>query len=157
MSSEILASGPNGEIVSSRIFNFSKDLVFKAWTDPDHLKMWWGPKGFTNTFHEFDLRVGGRWKFTMHGPEKGNYENDVEFTHIEPPSLIAWKRYSKPLFQIHTTFEEISPHKTKMIFRMIFENSKEFEVIKKFAPEKNEENFDRLEVELEKMKYYAKK
>lgn len=38
------------------------------------------------------------WKFTMHGPDKGHYENEVEFTTIDSPTCIAWKRYSKPLF-----------------------------------------------------------
>lgn len=35
-----------------------------------HLKNWWGPDGFTNTFHEFNLRPNGKWILTMHGPEK---------------------------------------------------------------------------------------
>ncbi len=55
-------------ITSSRIVNAPRELVFMAWTDPQHLQNWWGPKGFTNTFHEFDLAPGGRWKYTMHGP-----------------------------------------------------------------------------------------
>ena len=57
------------EIVSIRVFDFPRELVFNAWTDPEHLVHWWGPKGFTNTFHEFDLRPGGIWRFVMHGPD----------------------------------------------------------------------------------------
>ncbi len=44
------------EIVTTRVFDAPRELVFKAWTDPDHLVHWWGPKGFTNTFQEFDCR-----------------------------------------------------------------------------------------------------
>ena len=151
MSSKLLEVSADCVIVSTRILNFSRELVFKAWTDPDHLKIWWGPEGFTNTFHEFDLRPGGRWRFTMHGPEKGNYENEVEFLQIEEPSLIAWKRLSQPLFNVVTTFEDLVGDKTRLIFRMIFNTPEECNKLKGFAPEKNEENFDRLEVELAKM------
>lgn len=67
---EILITPPECEIVTTRIFTFPRQLVYKAWTEPQHLKNWWGPKGFTNTFNIFDLTVGGRWSFVMHGPDK---------------------------------------------------------------------------------------
>ncbi|MBL0737348.1 SRPBCC family protein [Flavobacterium sp. GN10] len=151
MTSEILSTTPDSEIVTTRILNFPQELVFKAWSDPEHLKNWWGPKGFTNTFHEFDFREGGRWKFTMHGPERGNFENDVEFIKIDRPNLIAWKRHSKPLFQILTTFENITENQTKVVFKMLFETVEECQKLKQYVVDKNEENFDKLEVELTKM------
>lgn len=151
MISQILTTTPDSEIVSSRIVNASRELVYAAWTDPNHLKNWWGPAGFTNTFHEFDLRPGGRWIYTMHGPEKGNYQNDVEFLVIDRPSFIAWKRHSKPLFQVVATFEEVASDKTKVIFKMLFETAEECAKLKPYVVDKNEENFDRLEVELTKM------
>ena len=79
MKSEIITTTPDSEMVSTRIVNASGEFVFAAWTDPNHLMNWRGPTGFTNTFHDFDLRPGGRWRFTMHGQEKGNFQNDVEF------------------------------------------------------------------------------
>ncbi|KAF2340510.1 SRPBCC family protein [Flavobacterium tistrianum] len=151
MTSEILSTTPDSEIVTTRILNFPQELVFKAWSNPDHLKNWWGPKGFTNTFHEFDFRVGGIWKFTMHGAERGNFENECEFIKIEKPNLIAWKRHSKPLFQILTTFEAISENQTKVVFKMLFETEAECQKLKQYVVDKNEENFDKLEVELAKM------
>lgn len=152
MSSAILSTTPESEIVTSRILNFPQKLVFEAWSNPEHLKNWWGPKGFTNTFHVFDFREGGKWTFTMHGPEQGNYENDVEFIKIDEPNLIAWKRYSKPLFQILTTFEAISENETKVVFKMLFETAEECQKLKPYVVDKNEENFDKLEVELEKIR-----
>jgi uncharacterized protein YndB with AHSA1/START domain len=151
MTTEIITTTPDCEIVSSRIINVSRELVYRAWTEPNHLKNWWGPAGFTNTFNEFDLRVGGRWSFIMHGPEKGNYANECEFIKIEKPALIAWKRFSKPIFQVVATFEEVSPAKTKIVFKMLFTSPDECQKVKKFAVDKNEENFDRLENELTKM------
>jgi len=153
MTSEIITTTPDSEIVSSRTVNASRDLAYKAWADPDHLKNWWGPKGFTNTFNEFDFRPGGKWSFIMHGPDKGNYPNECEFIKIEEPSLIAWKRYSKPLFQVVATFEEISKDKTKIVFKMLFNSAEECNKLKPFVIDKNEENFDRLEEELIKMAY----
>lgn len=151
MESNIFSTTPDCEIVTARIVNAPINLAFKAWTDPNHLKNWWGPKGFTNTFNEFDLRPGGKWSFIMHGPDKGNYPNEVEFVKIDKPNLIAWKRHSKPLFQVLFTFEEIADDKTKIVFKMIFDTADECNKLKPYVVDKNEENFDRLEVELTKM------
>ena len=151
MSTEPFSTTPECEIVSSRIVPASRELVFTAWTDPNHLKKWWGPTGFTNTFNKFDLRPGGKWSFIMHGPDKGNYHNECEFVKIEKPSLIAWKRHSKPLFQVVATFEEITSELTNIVFRMIFDSPEECNKLKPFVVDKNEENFDRLEKELLKM------
>lgn len=60
MTPETFSTTPECEIVSSRIVDASQELVFSAWTDPNHLKNWWGPAGFTNTFNKFDLRPGGK-------------------------------------------------------------------------------------------------
>ena len=87
----------------------------------------------------------------MHGLDKGNYANECEFIKIDKPSLIAWKRYSKPIFQVVAAFEEVSSDETKIIFRMLFNSADECRKVKKFAVGKNEENFDRLETELIKM------
>ncbi len=152
MRSEIISASPDCEIVSTRIVHAPRALVYTAWTDPNHLKNWWGPAGFTNTFHEFDLRPGGRWRFTMHGPEKGHYKNECEFLHLEEPAFIAWKRISKPLFQVVVRLEEIAAEETKIIFSMLFNSPGERAKLKAFVPEKNEENFDKLETELAKIK-----
>jgi uncharacterized protein YndB with AHSA1/START domain len=152
MTTEIIKATPDCEIVSSRNINAPRELVYRAWSEPIHLKNWWGPKGFTNTFNEFDCRVGGKWSYIMHGPEKGNYVNECEFIKIEKPLLIAWKRFSKPIFQVVATFEEVSNDKTKIVFRMLFNSADECRKVKAFAVDKNEENFDRLEDELNRMK-----
>lgn len=153
MTTEIFPTTPDCEIRSSRMVNASQELVYTAWTNPNHLKNWWGPAGFTNTFNEFDLRIGGKWKFIMHGPDKGNYVNECEFVKIEKPMLVAWKRHSQPLFKVVATFEKISNDQTKIVFRMVFETAHECNKVKKFAIDLNEENFDKLENELKKMSH----
>lgn len=151
MTDDLLNVADECQIVATRTLGFPRTQVFRAWTDPAILKEWWGPAGFTNTFHEHDLRPGGTWKFTMHGPEKGHYENECVFMVIKEPEMIAWDRRSKPLFRVVTTFEEVAPDATKVVFRMQFATKEECDKIRNFVPDKNEENFDKLDAVLQQM------
>jgi uncharacterized protein YndB with AHSA1/START domain len=58
-----------GELVITRIFDAPRELVFKAWTEPEHMQRWWGPKGFTTPFCTIDLRPGGVIHFCMRSPD----------------------------------------------------------------------------------------
>lgn len=136
------------EIYSSRILNAGVDEVYDAFANPFRLKKWWGPNGFTNTIHEFDLKPGGKWILTMHGPEKGNFENSSVFKIVKPNELISWTRISQPLFEMEVAFQKIDESKTQISFRMIFETVEDCNKIRPFAEPKNEENFDRLEKEI---------
>lgn len=137
------------EILSSRVFKAPPESVFEAWTNPDLLKIWWGPKDFTNTFEVFEPKPGGTWRFVMHGPGGvGNYKNEVVFETVDKPNLIVWNRVSKPLFRVVASFEETAEANTLLTFRMQFGSKEECDKIRPFAPEKNEENFDRLEAVL---------
>jgi uncharacterized protein YndB with AHSA1/START domain len=151
MTTNFINIPPDCEIITTRILSATRETVFRAWTDPAILQRWWGPAGFSNTFYEFNAIPGGIWKFMMHGPEKGNYPNECVFIKIEEPSLIAWDRISQPYFRVVTTFEEAPGNKTKLVFRMQFNSKEECDKIRRFAVDKNEENFDKLEVELAKM------
>lgn len=133
---EIINTNPDCENVSSRVFNCKSEKLFRAWSDPSHLKNLWGLKGFTNTFDEFDFRVGGKWRFTMQSPDKGNYANECEFILIDEPNCIVWQRFSKPIFQVVATFDEISENSTMLVFKMLFITAEECRKIKVFAVEK---------------------
>ncbi len=150
MSNQTIAASDR-EIVSVRVVNASREIVFKAWTDPQHLRLWWGPNGFTNTFHEFDLKPGGHWRFTMYGPDGTNYPNHSVFVEIIKPEKLVFDHIPGHVFRVTTTFEEESPNNTKVTFRMLFESLQEFEKAKKYVIEGNEQNFDRLEAELKRM------
>ncbi|WAC42514.1 SRPBCC domain-containing protein [Pedobacter sp. SL55] len=139
------------EIYSSRVLNAPLETVYEAFANPLHLKTWWGPEGFTNTIHEFDLRPEGKWLLTMHGPEKGNYENSSIFKTVIPNQLVAWTRHSKPFFDMEIGFEATTPSTSCISFRMIFATAEECAKMKNFVIPKNEENFDRLERTLMEM------
>jgi uncharacterized protein YndB with AHSA1/START domain len=68
-------SSVDREIITSRVYDAPRELVFKAWTDPKHIARWRGPNGFTTTIHEMDERFGGARRFIMHGPDGVDYKN----------------------------------------------------------------------------------
>ena len=142
-------SNSDREILSSRILNASLEISYQAFANPTILQKWWGPEGFTNTFQVFELKPEGKWILTMHGPEKGDYENSSIFKIVEPYKKITWTSISQPLFDMEVLFENITETKTRISFIMIFNTIEECEKIKNFVIPKNEENFDRLERELD--------
>lgn len=58
----------NRQLRMKRMFKAPVELVWEAWTKPEHISKWWGPNGFTTTIHKMDFEEGGEWKLTMHGP-----------------------------------------------------------------------------------------
>lgn len=139
------------EIISKRKFNVPVELLFKAWSQPQHLKEWWGPDGFTNTFYEFDFRPEGKWRFTMYGPDGKNYENESVFEIIRENELIVFNHISKPEYKATVKFESNGDSNSSLVWKMDFVTEKAFKSLKDIVTEKNEENLNRIEAELEKM------
>ena len=81
-------SRTRASIVTTRVFDAPRDLVWAAWTDPAHLAQWWGPDGFTTTTSAYDLRPGGTWRFMMHGPDGSDYPNRITFDEIVRPERL---------------------------------------------------------------------
>jgi uncharacterized protein YndB with AHSA1/START domain len=147
-----MLSENKNEIISARIFACSPDRVFKAWIDPLLLAQWWGPKGFTNTFHEFDCKTGGMWRFTMHSPDGTDYHNENRFIEIVSPKVIIFE-HLEPIhtFKATANFEEQGKN-TRLVLSMLFDSASEYEKVKDFIAVANEENFDRLEKVLNNLK-----
>jgi uncharacterized protein YndB with AHSA1/START domain len=132
------------ETVHKRTIEASREIVFNAWTTPELLAQWWGPKGFTNTFEEFDLRPGGKWRFVMHGPNGVNYPNECIFVEISFPDRIVLQHVA-PVhqFQIIADFDDLQG-KTGVTFCQRFETAEKLDRIKEMVVPANEENLDRL-------------
>ena len=145
------ARSQDREIISTRLISASPELVFKAYSDPDRLAKWWGPDGFTNTFHTFDFQPGGIWHYDMHGPDGTVYENTSRFEEITPERIVLQNLEPAHAFRMTMTLEE-DQGATHLTWRMLFETTEECEKVRPFVPRCNEENLDRLEEELEKMK-----
>jgi uncharacterized protein YndB with AHSA1/START domain len=142
------------EIVISRMLKAPRELVFRAWTDPDHLINWWGPRGFTNTFREANIVPGGSWRFIMHGPDGTAYPNLIVFDEIIEPEFISFYHASEDLsdpgmFRTRVTFEEVGM-KTRLTMRSIFPTAEERDkVVKEYrAIEGGNQTLDKLEKEI---------
>jgi uncharacterized protein YndB with AHSA1/START domain len=83
-------------IVIERELDASRELVWRAWTDPDEVTRWWGPQGFTTPREgiEFDLRPGGVCRLTMVGPDGQEYPSDGHFGVVEPPERLSFREES---------------------------------------------------------------
>ena len=119
-----LHSNDDRSIVITRIVKAPRGKVWKLWSEREHLEQWWGPDGFSVTTESFDFRVGGAWKFVMHGPDGRDYGNKLTFTEIvEFESLSYFMEGDDDLepihFKVKTTFEKIGD-KTKVTMRAIF-------------------------------------
>lgn len=82
---------PDTDIVVTRQIPAPCELVFDAFTDPKGISDWWGPVGFATTTHTMDFRVGGTWRFTMHGPDGTDFENEIVYEEIENPRKLAYR------------------------------------------------------------------
>lgn len=112
------------EIVLARVFDAPRALVFQMWTDPDHAMKWFGPKGFTCTLHEMDVRVGGRWRFDMKAPDGTVYPNRVTYLEIVPNERLVfdhgYDRDDDPeRFRVTITFDEQANQKTVVTLRQL--------------------------------------
>ena len=93
--SEQQATGVNTEdgLVIERVFDAPRELVFRAWTEPDHFAQWYGPNGFTTPHCVLDVRVGGRLHFCMRNEQMGDMWNAGVYQIIDPPSRLVYTNY----------------------------------------------------------------
>jgi uncharacterized protein YndB with AHSA1/START domain len=78
------------EVSITRILDAPRELVFRAWTEAEHLKEWWGPLHFTNPVCEVDLRVGGRWHIVMRSPSGSEHPCHGIYREIVPPERLVF-------------------------------------------------------------------
>lgn len=89
-STSTAATAADREIVMTRVFDAPRELVWKAWTEPERLMRWWAPSGFTTPFCKTDLRVGGVFHYCMRSPDGRDIWGRGVYREIAPPSLIVY-------------------------------------------------------------------
>jgi uncharacterized protein YndB with AHSA1/START domain len=99
------------EISIVRDFKAPRDLVFDAWSKAEHVRHWYGMCHFTLTTCDLDFRVGGKWRFVMHDPERGaDHPLSGEFTEIRRPDRMVFTERYEPVpgseHVVTLTFEE---------------------------------------------------
>ena len=134
-------------------FNTSREIaatpvqIFAAFSDPERLARWWGPSGFTNTFHVCEFETGGRWVYTMHSPNGGNPENESVFELVEPPRKIVIHHVSQPLYRL--TIDVLATAAGTIVsWSQEFDDPEVARRIEKVVRPANEQNLDRLTAEV---------
>lgn len=144
----------SNEIRIIRIYDAPVRTVWAAWTDPEQVKQWWGPRGFTLTTHSHDLRTGGSWDYTMHGPDGVDYPNKTKYLEVIEHAKLVYDHGGNderaPLFRVTVTFAEVDG-KTHMDMRMTLPTPEAAEETRKFIKKAGgNATWDRLAEYLEK-------
>ena len=138
------ASTADREFVHSRLIDAPRERVFRAFAEPQHLAKWWGPDGFTSTFHTFELRPGGHWRFVMHGPDGTDYPNESVFLEVAAPERVVFEHLSEGHHFFMTITFTAQGKRTLVGWRQVFDTVAHKERVAAFVAEANEQNLSRL-------------
>lgn len=93
----IVAEPGQPTLTITRVFPAPRQLVFEAWTKPEHVKRWFGPRVFTLPVCEIDLRPGGRYRYVMRGPAGTEFAGDFamggEYREVVPPNRLVYTEW----------------------------------------------------------------
>jgi uncharacterized protein YndB with AHSA1/START domain len=132
---------------TSREIAATADEVFAAFSHPERLARWWGPAGFSNTFAVCEFKAGGRWSFTMHGPDGSNHPNECVFAEIDAPKCIVINHVNQPMFRLTITLEPTATG-TRVSWSQDFGDAELARKIEHIVVPSNEQNLDRLAAEV---------
>ncbi len=106
----MIVKNKSNELRLTRVYEAPVKAVWEAWTDPAQAAQWWGPRGFTITTHSKDLRPGGHWNYTMHGPDGVDYPNNTKYLEVEEYKKLVYdhggNEQQAPLFRVTVLFSE---------------------------------------------------
>jgi len=135
-------------LIHTRILDAPRDLVWEVWTNPDHIKEWWGPNGFSLTTKSMAVEPGKIWDFIMHGWGK-DFDNKIEYLEVKKPSLISYKHSGEGVdysFLVSILFEEVEG-KTLLTMKSTFKSKEIIEELNRRvnAIEGGKQTLNRLE------------
>lgn len=138
---------PN-EIMITRVYDAPVKLVWEVWTDLKHVEKWWGPRGFTITTKSKDFRPGGKWIYTMHGPDGADYPNITTYHEIIKYEKMVYDHGANEtqdkLFTVTATFKE-QKGKTTLTMIMALATPEQAQAIKQHIKNANgNSTWDRL-------------
>lgn len=120
-------------ITHTRLLDAPRELVWEVWTNPEHIKEWWGPNDFTLTTKSMNAEPGKTWEFIMHGMGR-DWNNKIEYVEVVKPSLLSYKhsgeRSEDYNFTVSVSFEEVEG-KTLLTMRSIFKSKEIIEELNK--------------------------
>jgi uncharacterized protein YndB with AHSA1/START domain len=80
----------DGDLVFERTFDAPRELVWKAFTDPEIVPRWWGPHGTTTVVTDMDVRPGGKWRYVSSAPDRDDVAFYGEYLEVDPPKGFKW-------------------------------------------------------------------
>jgi len=124
------AAPDNREAVAVRVFDAPRALVWEACTNPEHVRKWYGTGCMEVTSCEIDLRVGGRFRYVMRGPDGNDYAFSGVYREVDPPSRVvnSWGFEAMPGHEaVETaTFEEDEDGRTVMRMSIVFQSPEDY-------------------------------
>lgn len=132
---------------TSRQLAAPPSAVFAAIKDGERLARWWGPAGFSNRFDTFEFTTGGKWIFTMIGPDGKTYPNESVFASIDADRQVVIQHVCQPHFQLTITLKPSSGG-TLLLWEQAFADASVAKAISHIVVPANEQNLDRLSAEL---------
>ncbi len=146
------------EIVLTRDFDAPRELVWEAYTDARHLPHWFGPNGFSLTIHAIDVRPGGMWRYTMHGPDGTDWPNRQVYQELVKPERLVYLHGEDVdddpgAFHVTVRLDDLGGGRTRVTQRMVFATSEQLDAVRSFgAEELGQQTMGRLAARLETMK-----
>lgn len=128
---------------TARTLPFAASAIYGAFACAPVLATWWGPEGFTNTFEVFEFRPGGRWVFTMHGPDGKHYANTSTFQALEPDRRVVICHDCAPHFTLTVSLQPVDAG-THLSWHQAFDDAATARAVQAIAGPANEQNLDRL-------------
>ncbi len=129
MTTASLTTPTDREIQVERIFDAPRDRVFAAFTDPELIPQWWGPRGTTTTVDRMDVREGGTWRFVIRSEDGEENGFHGTYRRIDPPNYVEqtfeWEGMPGHVSVESATFEDLGDGRTKVITRTIFHTPEE--------------------------------
>lgn len=122
------------ELVVKRIFNASPELIYRTWTEAEHLSNWWGPQGFTITIEAIEVAPGGVWRYIMHGPDGTDYINKITYIEIVHPEKLVYSHgddQDPEHFRVTVTFEGQDDGKTLLTMTSLFKTAEDLAFVAK--------------------------
>jgi uncharacterized protein YndB with AHSA1/START domain len=136
------------EFVHSRLIDAPRERVFRALAEPGSLSKWWGPDGFTSTFHTFEFRPGGQWRFILHGPDGTDYPNENVFREIVSPQRVVIEHLSDDHHFLLTITLADQGGQTLIGWRQVFDTAAHRNEIAPIVSQANEQVLSRLAAEV---------
>lgn len=122
----LIAEPGSHEIIQTRIFNAPRDLVFKVITDPKQIPQWWGPRAYTTTVNQMEVKTGGIWRYVQRGAGGDEFAFHGVYHSVTAPERIVdtfeFEGMPGHVLMETTTLEALPDGTTKLTVSSVFQS-----------------------------------